>query len=115
ALHVPPRPIHSFVVLRRPPRSPLFPYTTLFRSFGDAGTFVDPDRYGLSVLFRRHVAADHRRRRDGHRRPDRSSTRNEKLRRLPRDRKSTRLNSSHVKNSYAVFCLKKKSKQRYVY
>src|SRR5258708_10562134 len=66
-------------MIRRPPRSTLFPYTTLFRSAkGGPG-------------------ADRRRRHGG--RQDR---------RLPRDRKSTRLNSSHQIISYAVFCLKKK-------
>src|SRR5438445_2365449 len=68
-------------MLRRPPRSTLFPYTTLFRSRdlsggGDGG-------HGISHL--------------GIVQPDR------------RDRKSTRLNSSHANISYAVFCLKKKS------
>src|SRR6266511_3646807 len=65
-------------MIRRPPRSTLFPYTTLFRSRGPAP--VD-----------QHA----RRRRDLHHRHP------------PQDRKSTRLNSSHVKTSYAVFCLKK--------
>src|SRR5215813_14554097 len=73
-----------FLMIRRPPRSTLFPYTTLFR----------PQR-------RRPGATD------GGRRP-RAPRR---LRRSPRrDRKSTRLNSSHVRISYAVFCLKKKKK-----
>src|SRR2546422_3043959 len=67
-------------MIRRPPRSTLFPYTTLFRSHGD----LEPDaRRG-----RRH-----RHPQDGEPRPD---------------RKSTRLNSSHGYISYAVFCLKKK-------
>src|SRR5436190_14521776 len=76
-------------MIRRPPRSTLFPYTTLFRS-GRRG---------------------HRYRRQGRpsrpRRPDPPRTR---LRRQRRDRKSTRLNSSHTVISYAVFCLKKKKK-----
>src|SRR6478672_13418397 len=72
-----------FLMIRRPPRSTLFPYTTLFRS--------RPDR--------RPPAAG---RRGGQ--PDRARHR--------RDRKSTRLNSSHDQTSYAVFCLKKKNKGR---
>src|SRR5256885_8005954 len=78
-------------MIRRPPRSTLFPYTTLFRSFGIVGA-----RSGLRrvVVFRRHCAH-----------------RVEQNRECPvefLDRKSTRLNSSHLVISYAVFCLKKK-------
>src|SRR5690242_21170278 len=69
-----------FLMTRRPPRSTLFPYTTLFRS---------PERGGAADA--RAASAD--------RLPDA---------REPRDRKSTRLNSSHMSISYAVFCLKKK-------
>src|SRR5476649_2589265 len=69
-----------FLMIRRPPRSTLFPYTTLFRS---------PDE-------RRHAGHPNRERAD-HLWP-------------PQDRKSTRLNSSHTVISYAVFCLKKKKK-----
>src|SRR4051794_41752864 len=69
-----------FLMIRRPPRSTLFPYTTLFRSAQRAGP---PLRLGGL---------------DGRRRP--------RARRA--DRKSTRLNSSHPSISYAVFCLKKK-------
>src|SRR5256885_7422086 len=70
-----------FLMIRRPPRSTLFPYTTLFRS---------------------HDA----------RRPSRRPRRRRRRRRCRRgeDRKSTRLNSSHLVISYAVFCLKKKNK-----
>src|SRR2546427_6130608 len=86
-------------MIRRPPRSTLFPYTTLFRS---------PPR--------------HRDRTENHRKDPNMS--NELLERsVPiksrryrtasgRDRKSTRLNSSHSQISYAVFCLKKKKKKR---
>src|SRR2546421_1839593 len=79
-------------MIRRPPRSTLFPYTTLFRSHAGPG---DPDRVALleRVLadgVGRNLAGD-----DHHR---------------PGDRKSTRLNSSHDQISYAVFCLKKKKK-----
>src|SRR5690349_21962632 len=73
-------------MMRRPPRSTLFPYTTLFRSVALVGS--DRDR----ELFRAAVDTAHRQ--------VRSTSR--------RDRKSTRLNSSHVEISYAVFCLKKK-------
>src|SRR6266850_3454456 len=65
-----------FLMIRRPPRSTLFPYTTLFRSH-------PPRRAGFGC-FRRSTGRDRR------------------------DRKSTRLNSSHLVISYAVFCLKKK-------
>src|SRR5438270_13873601 len=67
-----------FIISRRPPRSTLFPYTTLFRSFTS-----------LRVDSRQPRPDDVA----GH---------------VVRDRKSTRLNSSHSQNSYAVFCLKKK-------
>src|SRR5262245_63543965 len=83
-------------MIRRPPRSTLFPYTTLFRSCGACsgrGTCgVPPDRAGD-----RHGTAPAR---PSPREPDR------------RDRKSTRLNSSHLGISYAVFCLKKKKKTK---
>src|SRR5690606_41268127 len=74
----------------RPPRSTLFPYTTLFRSLGESC---------LVAAFRQTAGADDVRLRLEWARPDSSRT----------DRKSTRLNSSHVKISYAVFCLKKKT------
>src|SRR5690349_23196486 len=78
-------------MIRRPPRSTLFPYTTLFRSHHDRVLALE-GRRGRRLHH-------HRRRRDraGRRRPG-------------LDRKSTRLNSSHVEISYAVFCLKKKTK-----
>src|SRR3712207_9339313 len=82
-----------FLMIRRPPRSTLFPYTTLFRS-------------------RRGVRAERvRRRGPGARPPDRPTDAVHRRRPAPdqrRDRKSTRLNSSHANISYAVFCLKKK-------
>src|SRR5438270_2745262 len=74
-------------MLRRPPRSTLFPYTTLFRSLGRLRGWGVCPRSPSSSKFR-------------------------SLRPGPRDRKSTRLNSSHSQISYAVFCLKKKTKQR---
>src|SRR3990170_3457725 len=82
-----------FLMIRRPPRSTLFPYTTLFRSPRRArGAGTPGDR-------------DHRRR------GDRPGIRHRGVRH-PRDRKSTRLNSSHQIISYAVFCLKKKKKKK---
>src|SRR3712207_8871090 len=82
-------------MIRRPPRSTLFPYTTLFRSSAHACTRRGPDR--LPASGRRRPA-----RRHGDHRHARSRV-HEDL-----DRKSTRLNSSHANISYAVFCLKKK-------
>src|SRR3712207_7059492 len=85
-------------MIRRPPRSTLFPYTTLFRSadqvearpregmfpLGDGSALGRAQRFGLAVALRqRFVDVRHQ------------------------DRKSTRLNSSHANISYAVFCLKK--------
>src|SRR2546430_8182834 len=89
-------------MIRRPPRSTLFPYTTLFRSLVDvssdslaapAVTIQDRPRFpwrGLMIDSARHF------------------TPLDVIRR--KDRKSTRLNSSHSQISYAVFCLKKKKK-----
>src|SRR5215813_14809650 len=78
-----------FLMIRRPPRSTLFPYTTLFRSrvpaVRESTRAARPEVPSVA-------------------RPSRA------LRR--RDRKSTRLNSSHVRISYAVFCLKKKKKKK---
>src|SRR3712207_6902828 len=102
-------------MIRRPPRSTLFPYTTLFRSRdGTSEPFYERGRRFLTEDVaqnaRRRVRAALRRRggravlvpRLPHRRPraGRGPAR--------RDRKSTRLNSSHANISYAVFCLKKK-------
>src|SRR5438445_13512797 len=90
-----------FLLIRRPPRSPLFPYTTLFRSGGYGGGSptgtnrffptlgghdwgdVSPNPTGADPYLAYFT--------------------------LPGDRKSTRLNSSHANISYAVFCLKKKN------
>src|SRR2546422_6147917 len=81
-------------MIRRPPRSTLFPYTTLFRSVAQAYSFVDE----AEKLGRRS-----------------SSTTPASTRTWPsRDRKSTRLNSSHGYISYAVFCLKKKKKNQHL-
>src|SRR2546422_8031441 len=73
-----------FLMIRRPPRSTLFPYTTLFRSELAEDLGVDYDRMSAELLRPPHHG------------------------RHPVDRKSTRLNSSHGYISYAVFCLKKK-------
>src|SRR3712207_7681552 len=88
-------------MIRRPPRSTLFPYTTLFRSLVSqgsrklvhqpaSGTLPDPQHGG-------HLPRDERRVSQG----------------IELDRKSTRLNSSHANISYAVFCLKKKKTTHY--
>src|SRR5476651_2806968 len=73
-----------FLMIRRPPRSTLFPYTTLFRSTPPSTKMTTFGNVSITVsIFSRS---------------------------LPADRKSTRLNSSHANISYAVFCLKKKKK-----
>src|SRR3712207_9515759 len=88
-----------FLMIRRPPRSTLFPYTTLFRS-GDGPVIAEgaPVALDLEFFFAAEILGG-------------------MLRELadtdpfhyPPDRKSTRLNSSHANISYAVFCLKKKT------
>src|SRR5437588_5097409 len=70
-------------MIRRPPRSTLFPYTTLFRSLVDVADVRVGEPRGDPALVEEHL-----------------------------DRKSTRLNSSHTVISYAVFCLKKKKKTK---
>src|SRR5690606_41335763 len=94
----------------RPPCPTRFPYTTLFRSPGPCPARAGDGHGALPPLARRHSAdrglhgeAAHLPRRGG-----RKALRPGDLRRADQDRKSTRLNSSHVKISYAVFCLKKK-------
>src|SRR2546427_1615670 len=98
-------------MIRRPPRSTLFPYTTLFRSF-DGGdelnrtVFAQPALFALEVaLFRLAeswgLTPDHLL---GHSVGEFAAA---------QDRKSTRLNSSHSQISYAVFCLKKKKNRRW--
>src|SRR5690349_23402170 len=89
-------------MLRRPPRSTLFPYTTLFRSAAGTGRARLTGRSART----RHLPA-RRRSRTRSATPDRRR-RDKKTSAPARDRKSTRLNSSHVEISYAVFCLKKK-------
>src|SRR5437660_7814121 len=101
-------------MIRRPPRSTLFPYTTLFRSkvrhggeiIGIANAYIRAKQWTIAIPapFADHVK---RSKRDsavpGNQHPAESAR---------RDRKSTRLNSSHVAISYAVFCLKKKKNKR---
>src|SRR2546430_16310101 len=88
-----------FLMIRRPPRSTLFPYTTLFRSvmryltlllgaIALAWTAAAPGQYPMQPLYHLPPPVP------------------------PPDRKSTRLNSSHSQISYAVFCLKKKKKEK---
>src|SRR5258707_9934714 len=92
-------------MIRRPPRSTLFPYTTLFRSRVEAAVVVALRRH-LERLGRRDELA---RLEVGQRRRHDQVVRGDVDRhRLHEDRKSTRLNSSHANISYAVFCLKKK-------
>src|SRR2546427_5848214 len=91
-------------MIRRPPRSTLFPYTTLFRSV------LQPR---LGVLDEMDAALDRLRqvvRRDVGSHPHRDARRPVDEEIGEADRKSTRLNSSHSQISYAVFCLKKKKK-----
>src|SRR3712207_8429274 len=91
-------------MIRRPPRSTLFPYTTLFRS----DRVLDRD----DVVRARPVhEVDHRAERRGLPRPGGAGDEDEPLGEV--DRKSTRLNSSHANISYAVFCLKKKNISTY--
>src|SRR5262245_62864732 len=92
-------------MIRRPPRSTLFPYTTLFRSgekLADICATAPTVRTKSDI---RDRLADAARGAPTQRRHDLTSFR------APRDRKSTRLNSSHLGISYAVFCLKKKKKK----
>src|SRR3712207_7056371 len=90
-------------MIRRPPRSTLFPYTTLFRSEG-AGAHPPPrrGRGGGRRTAREALGASG----GGGEAP--RGARRAVGRLVPADRKSTRLNSSHANISYAVFCLKKK-------
>src|SRR3712207_8645367 len=90
-------------MIRRPPRSTLFPYTTLFRSAAEAaGAGAGPHpRAVLADAVDRHQPLPHQRGDDAS---------EQRLQPGAEDRKSTRLNSSHANISYAVFCLKKKNK-----
>src|SRR5690348_17892741 len=101
-------------MLRRPPRSTLFPYTTLFRSALHAGSVGESERADL--LIDRAYAQIRAYDVDGARcsltAAADSARRRADYPQLARDRKSTRLNSSHPSISYAVFCLKKKKKNK---
>src|SRR2546422_1466166 len=88
-------------MIRRPPRSTLFPYTTLFRS-GPVGVEDLPPAVGRAA----------ERERDPRRQHGGGRVHHGACAVALRDRKSTRLNSSHGYISYAVFCLKKKKKQK---
>src|SRR2546430_10053437 len=91
-------------MIRRPPRSTLFPYTTLFRS-------VD----GSRRLRTRFTSVSTQRVVTKVSGPQMCSRRASRVKTQPGDRKSTRLNSSHSQISYAVFCLKKKKENESLY
>src|SRR3712207_7952678 len=93
-------------MIRRPPRSTLFPYTTLFRS-ARVPDEVRPDHATARHGDRRAARAAQGHRGEVPRAPH--------ARRRGQDRKSTRLNSSHANISYAVFCLKKKKNTTHSY
>src|SRR3712207_7743954 len=94
-------------MIRRPPRSTLFPCTTLFRSHGVPVGDDHAGVYAARRAARRAVAAAATRRRGGG--ASRSAPGCDRGGTVRQDRKSTRLNSSHANISYAVFCLKKKT------
>src|SRR5688572_31218582 len=85
-------------MIRRPPRSTLFPYTTLFRSHCQVGSLA-----GAAHLLNHNA---------GVLRGAHGEQKSPVEQKGKRDRKSTRLNSSHSQISYAVFCLKKKKKKK---
>src|SRR2546430_3254159 len=87
-------------MIRRPPRSTLFPYTTLFRSDCEAGFREAPGKGSYQPFTIKKVE------------PIRRVVERQQPQQPQIDRKSTRLNSSHSQISYAVFCLKKKKKKR---
>src|SRR2546430_11119500 len=87
-------------MIRRPPRSTLFPYTTLFRSFSPIKSFKEfDDEYASQGAFMQAIGEDN------------MNSLMKSTGYVFIDRKSTRLNSSHSQISYAVFCLKKKKNQ----
>src|SRR3712207_8138805 len=100
-------------MIRRPPRSTLFPYTTLFRSAVIPGTVPPPTSWPVGCRFRERCPY-------GWEKTEREEPplfeiapgRKSKCWLVEQDRKSTRLNSSHANISYAVFCLKKKKQYR---
>src|SRR3712207_7633988 len=94
-----------FLMIRRPPRSTLFPYTTLFRSHRQPVLDVVAAEVDVVLV----PDEQEQRKADGKGREGRHHR--EQIVEGARDRKSTRLNSSHANISYAVFCLKKKKKR----
>src|SRR3712207_8928641 len=102
--------IFFFLMIRRPPRSTLFPYTTLFRSEDVTFGYDRPESDAPSPPILRNISFHARAGQTtaivGATGAGKSS--------LVSDRKSTRLNSSHANISYAVFCLKKKNKTKYI-
>src|SRR5690242_21077372 len=97
-------------MIRRPPRSTLFPYTTLFRSArqviearNEAETVLHATAKGIKEEQYAELTAEEQ---------AEINAAADHLRDVMKDRKSTRLNSSHMSISYAVFCLKKKKKQK---
>src|SRR5256886_4033641 len=102
-------------MIRRPPRSTLFPYTTLFRSRrqNDVVQCTDEGGRRRRLLRLQHGRAEHRDGRSAGQAARRAGT-DVQTQESHADRKSTRLNSSHSQISYAVFCLKKKkTKKKY--
>src|SRR5690242_21068526 len=99
-------------MILRPPRSTLFPYTTLFRSRDREGG-IRPGLRRAAAQARRAVRDREPARQSDPRGPLRAEGDDpRRLARRPQDRKSTRLNSSHMSISYAVFCLQKKKKKQ---
>src|SRR2546422_4052211 len=96
-------------MIRRPPRSTLFPYTTLFRSRSRAGAVApDPDDDAVHPVRAASPRLGHR---GGERAAAPPRAGRDRRAHPVQDRKSTRLNSSHGYISYAVFCFKKKKKK----
>src|SRR5260221_4633680 len=95
-------------MIRRPPRSTLFPYTTLFRSLlKQGGDYGWPECYYDAIQGKLVLAPEYGG--DGGKTVGPCATKSAPIAAFPaQDRKSTRLNSSHTVISYAVFCLKKK-------
>src|SRR5690606_40393845 len=100
-----------FLIIRRPPTPTLFPYTTLFRSYNSQKYYYKSTIIGGSIIGLYNpvneiqISAEFEENNVSIDWDNRTGFANE-------DRKSTRLNSSHVKISYAVFCLKKKKKKK---
>src|SRR5438477_1190667 len=92
-----------FLIIPRPPRSTLFPYTTLFRSGSEGPAAFDASRRACKPACHPGVRAV----------LDGTASNRDRHGRSFGDRKSTRLNSSHMSISYAVFCLKKKKQEAF--